>query len=119
MYRIPVEFKLPDLSGEEITQLKVGQFDIQFSIGLASFSISSPIKLFRSGMLIGKWEEDSWPDHGFKSILNVAVTGYEVRNDQLLVIGFSGGIEMHITDNSDQYESFQINIVGQSESWIV
>lgn len=119
MYRIPSELNLPDLAGKEITQLKVGQFDFQFSIGRLYFSISSPITLVRSGKLVGGWEEDSWPDQEFKNILNVAVTGYEVRSDRLLVIVFKNGLEMHIIDNSDQFESFQISIEGESDTWIV
>ena len=51
--------------------------------------------------------------------MNTEVTRCEVVNDKLIVIKFKNGIEMHLEDNSDQYESMQISFKGDSSQWII
>lgn len=109
MYRIPNDFDISGVVGQCTTQLCLGQYDLQFSIGEVRFYIWSPIVLRKQGSDIGRWQEDTWPSQAFFEILNVNVVRYEVSNERQLVIHFENGIEMHLADNSDQYESMQIN----------
>lgn len=51
--------------------------------------------------------------------MNVNVTKYEVPNDQLIILHFENGVEMHLSDTSDQFESMQIAIEGESGPWII
>ena len=62
MYRIPKELDLSPVVGQFTTQLRVGQFDLQFTFGKVSFGIWSPVNLFRDGKLVAHWEEGKWPD---------------------------------------------------------
>ena len=119
MYRIPKELDLSPVVGEFTTQVRVGQFDLQFTLGDVNFSVTSPVDLFRSGKLVAHWEEGRWPDPGFYDIMNTEVTRCEVVNDTLIVIEFANGIEMHLVDNSDQYESMQIVFKGNPSPWII
>ncbi len=55
MYRIPDKLDLSPVVGEFTTQLRVGQFDLQFTFGPVSFAVQSPVNLFRDGKLIAHW----------------------------------------------------------------
>src|SRR5690242_1482642 len=103
MYRIPKELDLSPIVGQFTTQIRVGQFDLQFTFGAVDFGISSPVNLFRSGKVIGHWEEGKWPDATFYDIMNTDVTKCEIKSDTLIVIQFANGIEMRLVDDSDQY----------------
>jgi hypothetical protein len=119
MYRIPNDLDLSSIVGEVTTQLRVGPFDLQFTFGLFSFAVQSPVKLFRDGQIVGQWEEGRWPDAAFYNIMNVDVTRCEVVNERLIVFDFENGITMHLEDNSDQYESMQIYLEGSQSPWII
>jgi hypothetical protein len=119
MYRIPKELNLSKAIGQPATQIHVGQFDLQVSFGGIHFAIWSPIKLVRDGKVIGIWEEDRWPDPQFKEILNVNIQKYEIPNERAIILYFENGIEMHLIDHSDQYESMSISVDGESGPWII
>ena len=97
----------------------VGQFDLQFTFGGISFTIQSPVNLFRDGKLFAHWEEGRWPDPGFYEIMNSEVTRCQIVNDRLIVFEFANGIEMHLEDNSDQYESMQIRFKENASVLII
>ena len=101
------------------TQIRVGQFDLQLSFGDVHFSITSQVNLFRAGELIGHWEEGKWPDAAFYDILNTDVTRCEAVNDRKIVIAFANGLEMHLADDSDQYECMQIRFKDNPSPWII
>jgi hypothetical protein len=83
------------------------------------FAVTSPGKLFRQGELIGKWEEGKWPDATFYDIMNTDITRCEIKTDALIIIAFANGIEMHLTDNSDQFECITIHFKGKPSPWII
>jgi hypothetical protein len=119
MYRIPKELDLSRVVGEFTTQVRVGQFDLQFTFGPVNFAVQSPVKLFRDGILVASWEEGRWPDAGFYDIMNTRVTRCEVVNDRLIVLEFDNGLSMHLEDSSDQYESMQISFEGDPSLWVI
>src|SRR3954453_23085130 len=100
MYRIPKDLNLSPVVGEFTTQVRVGQFDLQFTFGSVNFAIQSPVNLFRNGNMLDHLEEGRWPDPGFYDIMNEEVRRCEVVNDCRIVIEFDNGIEMHLEDNS-------------------
>jgi hypothetical protein len=119
MYRIPKKLDLSPAVGEFTTQIRVGQFDFQFTFGDVNFAIQSPVNMFRSGELIAHWEEGKWSDPGFYDIMNTEVIRCQIVNDRLIVIEFANGIEMHLEDDSDQYECMQLQIKGNPSPWII
>lgn len=119
MYRIPKELDLNAVVGEFTTQVRVGQFDLQFTFGPVNFQVQSPVSLFRGGVLVATWAQGRWPEPGFFDIMNSEVKRCEVVNDRLIVLEFENGVEMHLEDNSDQYESMQISIDGTPGQWII
>ena len=119
MYRIPNDLDLSAVVGEFTTQVRVGQFDLQFTFGAVNFAVQSPVNLYRDGKRVAHWEEGRWPDPGFYEIMNTKVTWCEVANDRLIVFEFNNGIAMHLEDSSDQYECMQISFEGNPSPWII
>lgn len=119
MYGVPKEMDLTPIIGEFTSQLRVGQFDLQFTLGTVDFAIQSTVSLHRKGVLIGRWGEGRWPDPEFYDVLNTEVTRYLIVNERRIVIEFANGIEMHLEDNSDQYESMQIGFKDPRALWII
>jgi hypothetical protein len=119
MYRIPAELDLSPVVGEFTTQVRVGQFDLQFTFGTVNFAVWSPVSLFRDGKCVARWEEGRWPDAGFYDIMNAAVKRCTAVNDRLIEFEFDNGITMHLEDASDQYESMQITFKGDPSPWII
>lgn len=119
MYRLPEKLDLSPVVGEFTTQLRVGQFELQFTFGPVSFAVQSPVNLFRDGKLIAHWEEGRWPEPGFFDVMNVKVTRWEVPHDRLIVLEFDNGIAMHLEDSSDQYECMQIYFEGNPSPRII
>jgi hypothetical protein len=119
MYRIPASLDLSPVLGQFRTQVCVGQFDLQFTLGPVNFAVQSPVSLFREGKLLAHWEEGCWPEPGFFDTMNTEVRRCQVVSDRQIVIEFANGIEMHLEDNSDQYESMQITFEGEKAPWII
>ena len=119
MYRIPKEIDLSKIIGQFITQIHVGKYDLQFDLGDVHFAIQSPIKLFKNGVIIAFWEENRWPEKGFIEVFNLDVINFRIPDDITIIIQFEDNLEMHLSDNSDQYETMQINIKGEQGPWII
>ena len=119
MYRIPKDLDLSPIVGEFITQVRVGQFDLQFTFGKVNIAIQSPVRLFREGKQVASWEAGKWPEPGFYDTMNTEVRRCEIVNDRLIVLRFDNDVEMHLEDNSDQYESMQILFAGNPSQWII
>jgi hypothetical protein len=119
MYRIPKELNLTPVVGEFTTQVRIGQFDLQFTFGPVNFAVQSPVQLYRGGSCVGRWEEGRWPDAGFYDIMNAEVVRCEIVGDRRIELEFENGLSMHLEDNSDQYESMQIKFKGDPKVWII
>ena len=119
MYRISKELDLSPVVGEFTTQVRVGQFDLQFSFGVFDFAVYSPVNLFRDARQIAHWEEGKWPEAGFYDIMNSKVKTCKIVSDRLIVFRFENGIEMHLQDNSDQFECMSINVAGNPSPIII
>ena len=119
MYRIPKALDLSRIVGEFTTQVRVGQFDLQFTFGPVNFAVQSSVNLFRDGKPVGHWQEGKWPDPCFYDIMSVAITHWNIVNDRLIVLEFDNGLAMHLEDDSDQYESMQISFAGNPSIWII
>jgi hypothetical protein len=119
MYRIPKQLDLSSLIGQFMTQVRVGQYDLQFTFGPVNIAVSSPVKLFRRGELVANWKEGVWPESGFFHVMNSNVMRCEIVSDRLIVLEFENGLEMHLEDSSDQYECMQISFEGNPSPWII
>ena len=119
MYRVPLDLDLSKLVGEFTTQVRVGQFDIQFTFGPVNFAIQSPVQLIKDGQVVGRWEEGRWHEPGFFEVMNSAVSRWKIPDDKTIIIYLENGIELHLQDSSDQYESMQISVEGNPVQVII
>ena len=118
MYGIPKDLNLDVMVGSECTQVRVGQFDVQFSFGEIDFNVQSKISLCKHGTEIGVWEEGKWPDDAFYKIINVPVESVQIQNSKIIVISLEKGISIHLSDDSEQFETMKITIRGE-DPWII
>jgi len=118
MYGIPKELNLDVMAGSDCTQIRVGQFDMQFSFGEVNFAIQSRICLFKNEVEIGAWEEGKWPDCAFYEIMNVPVESVRIHGAKEIVITLENSLSIHLCDNSEQFETMQISIEGD-DPWII
>jgi hypothetical protein len=119
MYRIPADLDLSPVIGEIASQIRVGRYDLQFAFGPVHFAVQSPIRLFRDGRLVASWEGGRWPPSGFYDVMNAEVRRWEIPDARRIVLGLENGIEIHLEDNSDCHECFQISVEGSPSPWIV
>ena len=119
MYGIPKDLDLSKIVGQFTTQLCLGAFDLQFDFGDIHFAVQSEIKLFKAGKEQAAWEAGEWLPEGFSQLFNLEVAGISIPNTKEIVITFEGGLEMHLYDNSEQYESMHIRIKGDPTTYII
>ncbi len=113
MSGFPSDLDYSSMVGELTTQVCVGQFDIQFSLGDFRFIVQSPINLTRDGISVGGWDAASWPDSAFYDLMNLAVTNVDLLDSRTMRIAFENGLVAELADDSDRYETMQI-VVGKS-----
>lgn len=104
--------------GSECTQIRIGQFDIQFSFGDVDFAVQSKIGLYKNEVEIGVWGEGKWPDSSFYEIMNTSVSSVRIQGADVIVITLENGLSIHLCDDSEQFETMQISI-GEEEPWII
>jgi hypothetical protein len=113
MYGIPSDLNYSSMIGKFATQICVGQFDIQFTLGDFCFIIQSPIQVYKDGIRIGGWDAASWPDSAFYDLMNVAVAKVDLPDNKTMRIAFENGLVAELADDSDRYETMQI-VVGKA-----
>ncbi len=116
MYGIPEELDLSAVVGEFTTQIRVGQFDLQFTFGTVAFAVSSPVSVLQDGKVVASWSEGRWPDAGFFDVMNSAVMGYSSDSKEI-ILELENDLSLRLVDDSDRYESMKISI--GDDLWIV
>ncbi|MBT1118661.1 hypothetical protein ACYCFL_04970 [Stutzerimonas nitrititolerans] len=119
MYRIPKDIDLSGIVGEFTTQVLVGQFDIQFRFGTYHFAVQSDVHLIQHGKVIGVWQSGAWPSQQFFEIMNINIVKCQIPDERKIVIHLENGIEIHLSDDSDQFECMQIYVDGEQDPWII
>ena len=119
MYRIPKDLDLAPAVGQFTTQIRVGQFDLQFTLGGVTFVVESEIDVFKGDVLVAHWEAGKWPDTGFYDIMNTSVLSWDILDDRNVAINFDNGLQMRIRNSSDQYETMRISFDGDPRLWII
>jgi hypothetical protein len=119
MHRIPRALDLSGAVGQFATQVRVGQFDLQFTFGPVNIVVESRVTLVRNGEVIAAWEEGRWPDAAFYDVMNSKVLRCEMPSDRTILIALENGIEMQLNADTDDYECMQISIAGDPTLWVI
>ena len=117
MYRVPDDLDLSSTVGDFLTQIAVGQGDLQFTLGGFRFMAMSSVTLRRAGEQIAAWTQGTWPQAAFYDVMNTAVVGCEVEDERTIAFRFDNGVEMRLIDDSDQFETIQIS--GDKGLWVI
>lgn len=119
MYRVPLDLDLSKIVGEFATQVRVGQFDLQFTFGPVNLAVQSPVILSRNGEVVGSWKEGQWPDSTFYEVMNSSVIRWEIPDDRRIVIHLANGLAIQLNDDSEEYECMQISFEGEPGAVII
>lgn len=111
MYGVPENLDLAFLSGAELIQVCLGQYQVAFHFHpQGHIYVQGPWELFdASGQCIDRSREDR--DHHpywLHRLLGRSVVGRELSPPRSFSLRFDGGELLRIFDDSQQYESFQI-----------
>jgi hypothetical protein len=111
MYGIPAELDLSFLHGAELIQVCLGQYQVQFHFHpAASISVEGGWELLNDA---GEWIDHSHdvperPPYQLHRLLGRRVANSEVTAPKSFALCFEGGEVLRVFDDSEQYESFQI-----------
>ena len=119
MYGFPSDLNLATAIGQEITQFSVGPYDLQFSFGKVAFAVQSQVEIRRASSVIATWQGGEWPSADFYEAFCSPVTSTHLVDERRLCVTLENGLQLHILDNSDQYESLQIFVPDASGPYIV
>jgi hypothetical protein len=112
MYGFPADLDLSTAIGQETTQLRIGPHDLQFSFGEVTFAVQSTVELRRGSLFVSAWHAGEWPGSDFYQVFGSPVTKMHRIDERRLCIALANGLDLHLLDTSDQYESLQIRISG-------
>ncbi len=116
MYGVPQDLDLSAVMGESTTQVRVGQYDLQFTFGSVNFAVQSQANVLKGEQVVAHWNEGVWPEAGFFDVMNAAVVGWTIGPDQI-VLDLENGISLRFVDDSEQYESMQIKV--GDDLWVI
>ena len=119
MYGFPADLDLSAAVGQEITQFGVGPYDLQFALGEVVFTVQSAVELRRGDTMIAAWEGGGWPSPDLYEVFCQPVTAIRVVDASRLAIALENGLELHILDASEQYESLAIRVPGVEGPYII
>jgi hypothetical protein len=110
MYGVADNIDLKEIIGTYLSQVCLGKFDVQFRFSDGTIiAAQCPVSIIRLGDVIAEFKEDgSWTSMEFRNLLNLEVKNWSVPCDRVLQIEFEEDYILQLTDDSDQYESFQI-----------
>ncbi len=110
MYRIPANLDLKDIVGSAIHFIGLGKYQIQFHFYSGrTIYVESKIELWRNEQIVSTWnEKDQWSNQLVQDLLEVKVRNFQVQSETVLAIDFDNGYTLWLYDDSDQFESMQI-----------
>jgi hypothetical protein len=111
MYGVPANLDLTFLHGAELIQVCLGSYQLQFQFHpTGSIYVEGDWEL-RDGkgeVIDRSHEEGERPPYQLHRLLSRRVTDTEVSAPKSIAIMFETGYILRLFDNSEQYESFQI-----------
>lgn len=111
MHGVPVNLNLDFLKGTDLTQICLGQYQIQFRFHPAgSISVEGRWELLdaRGQSLDRSYDEPERPPYQLHRLLGKQVASYEVSPPHWFSLCFESGETLRVFDDSLQYESFSI-----------
>jgi hypothetical protein len=121
MHRVPADLPLQPFVGNALTQICVGEHQVQFHFQDAGFiSVEGGWELANStGHLLDRSlehrEREAYRVH---LLLGHAVSHFSVSPPQSFTLHFTSGHSLTVFDDSERYESFSVNPKGTAGVYI-
>ena len=116
MYGVPSDLDLSAAIDEFTTQVRVGQYDLQFTFGPVNIASQSQVSVLKGERVVARWSEGRWPDAGFFEVLNTTVVRWTVGPNQI-VLDLERGLSLRFVDDSELYETMHVRI--GDDLWVI
>ena len=126
MYGVPADLDLAPFVGSSLLQIGLGQFQIQLHFAgtggtsIGSISIEAHWELYRrDGTLLDRavehFERECYRIH---VLLGLDVSAFSLASPQSFTLSFASGHRLTVFDDSPQYESFAIHLLGRQSIYV-
>src|SRR5436309_875186 len=112
MYGVPADLDLSIFHGDYLTQIGIGQYDLQFVFGRGGvISVWGHWELRAADGHLLDWAQEhaEREAYGVHFVLGKSVVSWQDDPPKSLTLTFDGGMVLTVFDDSEQYESFSIN----------
>ena len=118
MNRIPEDFDLSALTGEDLSQIRIDQHQIQLHFDKVSIQGGGQVLLEKSGaskkLFSGSWLTTC----GLDALIGSKVVGWERRDDFHFCLSFSCETTLVFVTQEGPYEDFTI-LMGEGEFYVL
>jgi len=121
MYGVPADLPLQPFVGHELNQICLGRFQLQLHwAGVGSIAVEGRWELRdASGLVIDAEQDYQGRDvYRIHRIIDLKTTGFEVDPPRTFSLLFESGFRLTVFDDTDQYESFSIDLVGKPSVYV-
>ena len=121
MHGVPADLPIQPFVGQELNEICVGRFQIQLHFsGAGRISVEGGWELRDgAGDIVDRAAEpESRESYRIHRLLDVAVTRFSIDPPRSFTLFFNNGLALTVFDDSEQYESFAINVDGQAPLYI-
>ena len=126
MHGVPADLDLEPLVGSTVIQIGIGQFQVQLHFAgsggtsTGSISIEAHWELHRpDGTLLDHSQEHFERDcYRIHVLLGMHVSAFSLASPRSFTLSFASGHCLTVFDDSPQYESFSIHLVGRQSIYV-
>ena len=116
MYGIPGDFDLSPIVGQMIDSITLGPYTLHIAFGGGLTITCEGTVEYRDGTGIAAIWDRQWQDLNLiKHLLGASVSSWQVESDRVFSVSLQDAGTLVFTDDSTQYESFQIG----PDKWII
>lgn len=119
MHGVPADFPIQPFVGQELNQICLGRFQTQLLFSrTGSISVEGRWELRDgAGEIVDRAEEhETRESYRIHRLIDVAVTRFSIDSPRSFTLFFDNGLA--VFDDSEQYESFSINVDGQPPLYV-
>ena len=121
MYGVPADLPIQPFVGQELNQICLGRFQTQLPFsGAGSISVEGRWELRDgAGDIVDRAEEHEIREsYRIHRLIDVPVARLSIDPPRSFTLFFDNGLVLTVFDDSEQYESFSINVDGQPPLYV-
>jgi hypothetical protein len=121
MYGVPADLPIQPFVGRELNQICLGRFQTQLHFsGTGSISVEGRWELRDgAGDIVDRAEEhETRESYRIHRLIDAAVARFSIDAPRSFTLFFDNGLALTVFDDSEQYESFSINVDGEPPLYV-